>query len=106
MNSSEEFQEITILEQNLQNLLFQKQAFQMELNETESALNELEGADDEVYKIAGQILIKSNKENLKKELLEKKKLIELRISSIEKQEKFFSEKISKISSKKAKNPSK
>ena len=35
---NQKIQEMQMLEQNLQNLLLQKQAFQMELSETESAL--------------------------------------------------------------------
>jgi len=93
MISQEKIQEIQILEQNLQSLLLQKQAFQLELNETDSALEEIKKSDDEVYKITGQILIKADKNTLQKELQEKKKLLELRLSSIEKQEEDINKKI-------------
>ena len=36
--TGKKIQELQILEQNLQNLLMQKQAFQIELNEIENAL--------------------------------------------------------------------
>ena len=36
----------------------QKQGFQMELSETESALKEIQSSEGDVYKIAGQFLIK------------------------------------------------
>lgn len=91
----EKIQELQILEQNLQNLLLQKQAFQMELNETELALRELEQAKGDSYKIIGQIMIKTDKKDLSKELEEKKKIIELRINAIEKQEAILTEKLAK-----------
>jgi prefoldin beta subunit len=89
-------QEIQMLEQNLQNLMMQKQSFQFELSETQEALSELEKSDDEVFKIVGQLLIKSNKEKIKDELSNKEKLIELRVSSIEKQENSLSENLEKL----------
>ena len=85
-----------ILEQNLQNLMFQKQAFQMELSETQAALREIENSGDEVYKIIGQLMIKSEKNKVKDELLNKEKIIELRIKSIEKQEDSFAEKLEEL----------
>ncbi len=47
----EKFQEFQVIEQALQNLLLQKQGFQMELSETQSALKEIENSGDEVFKI-------------------------------------------------------
>lgn len=94
--TEKKIQELQIIEQNLQNILMQKQAFQMELNETENASLELEKAEDEVYKIAGQIMIKSSKESLKKELDEKKHLLSLRLKAIEKQDSPLSEKASRL----------
>lgn len=79
-------QEMQMLEQNLQNLLFQKQAFQMELSETNSALKEIGNSGDEVFKIIGQLMIKTDKAKTKEELSNKEKIITLRIKSIEKQE--------------------
>ena len=70
-------QEIQFLEQGLQNILFQKQAFQMELSETKEALNELEKSGGEVFKIIGQIMIKADKVDMKKELESKLKIFEL-----------------------------
>jgi len=85
-------QELQVLEQNLQGFLMQKQAFQMELGEVENALQEIEKSDGEVYKIVGGIMLKSDKNTLSKEMLEKKKLLELRVNSIEKQEKLIGSK--------------
>ena len=89
-------QELQILEQNLQNILLQKQAFQMELRESEAALRELGRSGDEVYKIIGQLMIKTEKNQMKEELEEKKKIIDMRIKSLEKQEQILSEKFEEI----------
>ena len=75
-----------MLEQNLQSLLAQKQTIQMEQSEIENALEELSQKPEEVYKVLSGIMIKSSAEKILEELKEKKKLFDLRITSIEKQE--------------------
>ena|SRR3989344_3314431 len=92
----DKIQELQILEQTMHNILLQKQAFQMELSETQSALNEVRGSKDDVYKIIGQMMVKSDKKNIIEELSNKEKIIELRLSSIEKQENSLMEKIEKL----------
>jgi len=78
---------MAILEQSIQNLSLQKQSLQFEISETLSALEELKkSGDKEAFKIVGQIMVKSKKEELEKELNEKKDMVELRANSIEKQE--------------------
>jgi prefoldin beta subunit len=94
--TQEKIQELQSLEQNLQNVLIQKQAFQFELNETENALNEIEKSGDEVFKIVGQIMIKSSKQEIQKELKQKKDILSLRLKSIEKQESSLNEELEKI----------
>ena len=93
IEQNREIQEIHLLENSLQNLLMQKQVFQIELAETDSALNQLESSGDEVFKIIGQLMIKADKEKSKDELFNKKKVLELRIKSIEKQENSFTGRI-------------
>ena len=88
--------EIQMLEQNFQNLLMQKQAFQMELSENKAALEEIEHSGDEVYKIIGQLMIKSDKTKVKKELESKEKILGLRMKNIEEQEKAYTEKLQKL----------
>jgi prefoldin beta subunit len=91
-----EIQEMQILEQRLQNSIFQKQAFQMELAETNSAIEELEKSGDEVFKIIGQLMIKSEKSKIRNELEDKKKILDLRIKSVEKQESSLTEQLEKL----------
>jgi prefoldin beta subunit len=89
MESEEKIRNLQILEQSLHNLMMQKQAFQMELAETNAALKEIQNSTDDVYKIISQLMIKVRREEVKKELEEKKRLFDLRIQSIEKQEQEF-----------------
>lgn len=89
-------QEMQILEQSLQNLLMQKQAFQMELTETQSALKEIENSGDEVFKIIGQLMIKSDKSKIKEELINKEKMLDIRTKTLEKQENSFSKKLEEL----------
>jgi len=92
----EKIQELQILEQNLQNILMQKQAFQIELSETQSALKEINKSGDEVFKIIGQLMLKTEKKKIKDELENKKKILDLRTKTLEKQEKNFTEKLEKL----------
>jgi prefoldin beta subunit len=82
-----EIKELQMLEQNMQSILMQKQAFQSELGETENALQELNKSGDEIFKIVGNIMIKSSKSDIIKDLEQKKDLISLRLKSLDNQEK-------------------
>ncbi len=94
-NKERQIQEIQILEQNLHNLLLQKQAFQMEISETQAAKKEIKNSED-VFKVIGQLMIKAEKEKVEEELLNKEKLLDLRIKSIEKQETSLAEKLESL----------
>jgi prefoldin beta subunit len=89
-------QEMQILEQSVHQIIMQKQAFQMELSETQAALKELEKADDEVFKIIGQLMIKAKKSEIKDELLSKEKILKLRTENLSKQEETLSKKMEEI----------
>ena len=96
--SKETEQEITQLqlyEQGLQNILMQKHQFQSQSIEIESALKELESTK-EAYKIVGNIMVASKKEDLKSELESKKETTNLRIKTLEKQENQIREKAKKL----------
>ncbi len=95
-NQNQKMQEMQFLEQNLQNLLMQKQAFQMELTETTAALKEINLSKEEVYKIVGQLMIQTDKKKMLDELQNKEKILELRMKSIEKQEKSLTEQLEKV----------
>ena len=75
-------------QQNLQSILMQKQQVEMENAESDRALEELKKAadNDQVFKYAGSILIKSDKKTLIDELEEKKELSKTKTTVLEKQE--------------------
>lgn len=88
-------------QQNLQAVLIQKQQVEMELSETEKALEELaKAADSEtIYKFAGNLLIKVAKPDIVKELTEKKELANTRKMVLAKQESRFKESIKDLQTK-------
>ena len=96
MSREEKIREIQILDQNLQNILMQKQSFEMELSETKSAAEQMEKSGDEVLKIIGNLMIKTEKSRVKEELSSKEKLLEIRINALDKQEGSLTEKLEKI----------
>jgi prefoldin beta subunit len=94
--TQDKIQELQAFEQNLQQIVIQKQAFQLELNETENALSEVSKTKDDVFRIVGQIMLKADKHETEKELQEKKEILNLRLKSIEKQESSFRERAEKL----------
>jgi prefoldin beta subunit len=76
------------LQQNLQAILLQKQQVELELSEIDRALTELQKAtsEDAVYKSAGAVLIRVKKDDIVKELEEKRELSNTRILVLTKQE--------------------
>lgn len=96
-DTEKKISQLQIMEQSMQGLSMQKQQFQLQQVEVESAMKELENVD-EAYKIVGNIMILSKKTDIKEELSSKKEIIELRIKSLEKQENHMREKASKLQS--------
>jgi prefoldin beta subunit len=86
-------QEMQILEQTLQNMLLQKKAFQMELSETNSALEEINNSGEDVFRIIGQLMVKSDKKKMLDELANKEKILNLRLKTIDKQENSMMERL-------------
>jgi prefoldin beta subunit len=88
-------------QQNLQAVLAQKQQVELELGETEKALEELKKASEAeaVYKFAGNLLVKVKKEDVLKELGEKKELANTRKMVLAKQETRFRESLTDLQTK-------
>jgi prefoldin beta subunit len=90
-------QSATILQQQLQQVLTQKEAMGVQVLEIKKALDELEKSKgEEIYKIAGPILIKSQKPGVLKELKERDEAFGLRLKALEKEEKRIKLKIEDI----------
>ena len=99
MNLSKEAQEniqrLQMMEQNAQNISMQRQQFQSQLFEIEGALKELESSPA-AYKIVGGIMVSADKASLKAELEGKREVLEVRVQTLEKQEKQLKEKAKKL----------
>ena len=87
--------QLQMIEQSMQNLSTQRQQFQLQQVEIESALKELENVN-EAYKIVGNIMVLSKKDELKNDLNSKKEIVELRVKNLEKQETQIRDKASKL----------
>jgi len=83
-DTEQKIAQLQLYEQSLQNILMQKQQFQSQSLEIESALKELE-TTKEAYKIVGNIMVASKKETMA-----------LRIKTLEKQEKQIRDKAKKL----------
>jgi len=94
--TSKKIEELQLLENHLQGFLAQKQSMQIELNEIENALEELKNSGDEVYKMTSGFLIKSDQTSVKKELEEKRNLLNVKVGAMEKQEKLIERDVTKL----------
>jgi len=92
----EKMQQIQFFQENLQAILMQKQAFQMELSETISALKEVENSKEDVYKLIGQLMIKTPSQKIVEELKNKEKIIEMRLKRLEDQEEKLNSEVKKV----------
>jgi prefoldin beta subunit len=96
MENSKNLQELQFLEQNLNSILMQKRAIEMESAELESSLEEIKKTKDDVFKLIGNIMIKTNKDSVEKDLKEKVERIKSKAKAYETQEKNVSKKIEEI----------
>jgi len=92
----EKIQQMQFFQENLQAILMQKQAFQMEMNETISALKEVEKSKEDVYKLIGQLMIKIPSKTIVEELKNKEKIIQTRLKRLEDQEEKLNSEVKKI----------
>ncbi len=77
--------QLQLLQQNLQNILSQKQQVEVAFIELTSACEEVKRTD-RAYKIVGKIMIASSSDKLLLDLEEKRQIAELRLKNITKQE--------------------
>lgn len=89
--TEQKLMQLQLLEQNIQSITMQKQQFSSQLLEIENALKEVQNTDS-AYKIVGNIMVLAKQKDLVEDLNQKKELANLRIQSIEKQEKKLREK--------------
>ncbi|MHA1754599.1 MAG: prefoldin subunit beta [Candidatus Odinarchaeia archaeon] len=89
------------LQQQYEIIVSQRTQIEIQLKETEYALNEIEKLDknSELYKSVGTLLIKGDKEEIKKELNDSKETLELRVKTLQKQEEQLKKQLQELSSK-------
>ena len=97
----EQISRLQQLQQNLQAIMMQKQQVELEIVETNRALEELNktNTSDSIYKTAGPLLIKTDKNNVEKELNEKKELSNTRVMVLGKQESRVKENLQEVENK-------
>ena len=83
--TKEQVEQLQNLEQNINNLIAQKQQFQSQQLEVENALSQIKDTK-QVFRIIGNIMVASEAKEVKKDLDEKKELLDLRLKTIDKQE--------------------
>lgn len=76
------------VQQQAQALMQQKGQVELLLKETEKALEELQKTEDDavVYRAAGELLIKAKKDEVAKDLEEKKDSLDIRLKTLARQE--------------------
>ena len=95
MKVEEKIQNLQLVEHSLNQLLLQKQTFQAQLAELESAQAELHKTDL-AYKIVGNVMVKADRVALEAELKDKAEVLALRIKNIERQESAEREKAERL----------
>lgn len=89
---NQKIQELQVFEHNLQQLLLEKQTIQVDLNEVSQALEEVKKSSGEIYKVLSGVMLLADKKAVQSDLEERKKVLELRVKSLEKQESLVGEK--------------
>jgi len=86
------------MQQQMQTILQQKSQYEMSLREAKRAEEELkETADDaEIFMTIGSVMVQQTKEHVTKTLADKIDTLELRIKSLEKQEKAITTKFEEL----------
>lgn len=83
--SEQKIQQLNIIENSLAQIVSQKQQYQKQVMEIDSALEELKD-QKEAYQIVGTLMLKKDSKDIKTNLEERKNLYEGRLEALEKQE--------------------
>ncbi len=97
-NVQEQLNQFQQVQQQAQSIAMQKQTVSLQINEAKKALDELSktSEDQEVYKTAGPLLIKTTKDETESELKDNIEMLEIRQKTIEKQEKRISSRLEEL----------
>ncbi|MCD6434916.1 MAG: prefoldin subunit beta [Clostridiales bacterium] len=94
--TQEDLAQLQVLQQRIQLLVSQKQVLQQRVNEIDDALKEIKESKKPIYKLVGEALIEKDKKELEEELKKEKETINIRIQSLETQEKKNQEKTKEL----------
>lgn len=96
--------EIENYNQQLQQVLIQKETLKSQLLRNEKALNELKNStENNCFVLFGNVMISKSREQVIKELEEENEIIQIKIKSLENTENKIKEKLKEIESKLAKS---
>ena len=97
-NVQEQLNQFQQVQQQAQSIAMQKQTVSLQINEAKKALDEWSktSEDQEVYKTAGPLLIKTTKDETESELKDNIEMLEIRQKTIEKQEKRISSRLEEL----------
>ncbi len=87
MNAS--LAELQELQSKIQATMIEKQQLMMQQSDIDRALQSLKEVQGKTYEMIGTILIEKGKADIEKGLLERKQLIDLRLESLDKNERMF-----------------
>lgn len=94
----ERLQRLQQLQNTMQQLLLQKQRIEMEMVESDKALEALGEVkeDSKVYKSVGAVLVEKDRETVMKELKERREFLDMRAKVLKKQEDKTQEKMTAL----------
>ena len=89
-----------IMQQQLQNVMIQKESLNMSIMEIGRAVEELgKTSEKSAYKMTGTIMVKKDVEELKKDLTDSKEVLGVRLKSMESTEKNLTERLNRLQDK-------
>jgi len=93
--------QLQTVQQQLQMVVSQRLQLENALKEIEEAIKEVEKASEDtpIYKTVGTVLVKTKKDEILKELNEKKETIEVRIRALSRQEEKLKDRLQELQNK-------
>ncbi|MEM0438152.1 MAG: prefoldin subunit [Candidatus Micrarchaeia archaeon] len=85
-NDTNSLAELQELQAKIQAMMLEKQQLMIQQSDIERALQALKDVEGKTYEMIGTLLIERSKDEIEKGLLERKQLIDLRLESLDKNE--------------------
>ncbi|MGB9634903.1 MAG: prefoldin subunit [Candidatus Micrarchaeia archaeon] len=91
--------ELQDLQARLQALMIEKQQLILQQGDMDRALTSLKDVEGKTYEMIGTLLVEKKKEDIEKDLLERKQLVEVRLESIDRNERILRSRMKAIAEK-------